>query len=70
MRRDAEDRVDRHLALRFLVAPAEGVLVHRPAIAQHEPDGAGDAILVDVLLQQSIDAGETFGGEAVLGLRL
>ena len=68
LRRDAEDRVDAHLTLGFLVAPAEGPFVDGTAVAQHERDGAADAMLVDVLLQHAIDAGEAIGGESVVRL--
>ena len=72
LRRDAEDRVRRHAPAGFLVAPADGALVDRLAVAQHERDGAGDAVLVDVLLEQRIDARQAIGcqlGRSRRGLR-
>lgn len=40
------------------------MLVDRTAVAQHETHGAGHAVLVDVSLQDGVDARQTIGGEA------
>ena len=54
LRRDAEDRVRGHLAAGFLVAPADGALVYRLAILQHQCDHARHLAIVHVLLQNLI----------------
>jgi len=37
------------------------VLVHNPAVAQHEPDRSGDLAGIDVLLHDAVDAREPIG---------
>ena len=61
LRRDAKDRVGRHLPGGFLVAPADRALIHRAAVAEHQPDRAGNAIVVDVLLEQLVDPRQAIG---------
>ena len=56
LRRDAEDRVGRHAPAGFLVAPAERPFVDRLTVSKNERDGAGEPVLVDILLQSAIDA--------------
>ena len=67
LRRDAEDRVHGHRAAGFLVAPAHGAFVDRLAVAQHQGDRAGQAVLVHVPLQQGVDAPQSLDGEARAG---
>ena len=54
LRSDAEDRVRRHLAPGFLIAPAGRVLVHRLAVLQHQRDYARHLAIVHILLQNLI----------------
>ena len=56
LRRDPEDRVHGHRPAGFLVAPADGALVDRLAVAQHQRHGAREPFLVHVALQQRVDA--------------
>ena len=60
LRRDTEDGVRGHLAPGFLVSPTEGAFVCRLAVLEHESDDPGDAVIVDVFLQDTIDALETW----------
>ena len=73
LRGDAELRVHGHLAAGFAVGPADGALVHGLAVTQHQRHDAGDAAVVDVGVEQRVDARETLGGEPraqrVSGLR-
>ena len=55
LRGDAEDGVDRHLPVGFLVGPAERVLVDGLAVLEDQRDGAGDAFLFDLLLEEAVD---------------
>src|SRR3954463_7462188 len=65
LRRDAEDRVGRHAASRFLVGPTDRALIDGSAIAQHEDHRARDLVLVDVALEELVDARETTRIEAI-----
>jgi hypothetical protein len=58
---EAMHRAGGHAPAGFLVAPSDRALVDRMAIAEHEHDGAGDAVLVHVLLQPAVDAREALG---------
>jgi hypothetical protein len=61
LRRDAEDRVHRHPAIGFLVAPTHRLLVDRLAIAQNQGHRAGQPVFVDVALEHGVDAGQPLG---------
>ncbi len=60
LRGDAEDGVGRHAAAGLLVAPAEGALVHGLAVAQHEGHRAGNAVILGILLQNTVNALKAF----------
>ncbi len=62
LRGDAEDGVGGHLPAGFFIAPADGVLVDGLAVVQHQGDGAGDLVLIDILLEQMIDTGHALRG--------
>jgi hypothetical protein len=64
LRRDAENRIGRHAAPGFLVTPPDSAFVHGLAVAQDEHHGAGETLLIHVLLERVIEPGETFCGEA------
>ena len=55
LRRDAEDRIDGHLAIGFAIGPAEGLLVDDLAVLHHEGHDSRHAAGIDILLQPSID---------------
>ncbi|MBV6434577.1 MAG: hypothetical protein IANPNBLG_04836 [Bryobacteraceae bacterium] len=63
LRGDPEQRVHGHLAARFLVAPPESLLVGGLAVSKNQRHGAGHAILIDVLPDDAIDAGQPVGSE-------
>ena len=65
LRGNAEDRIDPHRAVRFLVAPPQRPFVNRLAVPQRQDNDARDAVLIDVLLQHRIQAFETLPGDAV-----
>jgi hypothetical protein len=56
-----KDRRRIHAPPGFLVGPTDSALIHRLAVAQHKRNGARNAVLIDVALQQLIDAGRTPG---------
>ena len=64
---DAEQRVGRHGTVRLFVAPPDRLLVNGFAVVKNQRDRAGDLLLVDVLLQQAVDAGEALGGISGVG---
>src|SRR5581483_6391021 len=68
LRSDAEDGVGGHFAARFLIAPADGALVHGLAVAQNEADRSGEAALIDVVVEEMVEARYPVGREAA-GLR-
>ena len=67
LRRDPEDRVGRHAPARFLVGPAERLLVDDLAVLHHQRDDAGDLVGVDISLQRAIDDRRPRGIERELG---
>ncbi len=63
MRGDAEDGVGGHAAAGFFVGPAKGAFVDDFAVLEDEGDGAGEAAIVDELLEEGIEAGEAVFGD-------
>ena len=55
LRRNAEDGVGRHLSLGLSIRPAEGALVDRLAVLEHQRDGAGDLRAIHGTLHHRID---------------
>ena len=51
LRRDAEDRIDGHLAIGFAIGPAERLLVDDLAVLHHEGHDSRHAAGIDILLQ-------------------
>ena len=72
LRGDAELGVHGHLAAGLLVGPAHRALIHRFAVAQHQRDDAGDAAVIDIGIEQRVDARQALDREAIaqrVGLR-